>query len=102
LQRNARIMFDLVRLALETDSTRIVTVCLSTGNLSAANIPGVTSGTHPLSHHGKQPEKIAELRRVEEAHFRALAAFLAGLNSVREHGKSLLDQTACLYGTNMG
>jgi hypothetical protein len=101
-RRNARAMFDLVRLALETDSTRIVTVCLSTGDLTPTNIPGVTVGTHPLTHHGKVPEKIAELRRIEEAHFQALADFFAGLDQSREQGVSLLDHTACLYGTNMG
>lgn len=100
--RNARAMFDLVRLALETDSTRIVTVCLSTNDLSPKTIAGVTSGTHPLTHHGRVPEKIAELRRIEEAHFRALSEFFAGLDAGREQGVSLLDHTACLYGTNMG
>jgi len=99
---NARAMLDLVRLAIETDSTRIVTVCLSTNDLSPKNIAGVTGGTHPLTHHGKQPEKIAELRRIEEAHFRALSDFFAGLDAIQEQGVSLLDHTACLYGTNMG
>jgi len=102
LQQNARVVFDLVRLALETDSTRVVTVCLSTGNLSPKNIAGVSNSTHPLTHHGRQPEKIAELRRIEEAHFRVLNDFLSGLSETREHDMSLLERTACLYGTNMG
>ena len=99
---NARAMLDLVRLALETDSTRIVTVCLSTGNLTPKGIAGVSTGTHPLTHHGRQPEKIAELRRIEEAHFQSLATFFDGLSDTQEQGKPLLDHTACLYGTNMG
>lgn len=99
---NASIMLDLVRLVLETDSTRIVTVCLSTGNLNPKGIPGVSSGTHPLTHHGRQPEKIAELRRIEEAHFQALAAFFDGLGTTKENASPILDHTACLYGTNMG
>jgi hypothetical protein len=92
---NARAMLDLVRLALETDSTRIVTVCLSTGNLTPKGIAGVSSGTHPLTHHGRQPEKIAELRRIEEAHFQSLAAFFDGLSATNEQDKPLLDHTAC-------
>lgn len=99
---NASAMLGLVRLALETDSTRIVTVSLATGNLTPKGIAGVSSGTHPLTHHGRQPEKIAELRRVEEAHFKALAEFFDGLATTQEQGTSLLDHTACLYGTNMG
>jgi hypothetical protein len=59
-------------------------------------------GIHPLTHHGRQPEKVAELRRIEEAHFRALNDFLSGLKETHEQGASLLDRTACLYGTNMG
>jgi hypothetical protein len=102
LRPNAQAMLDLVRLALETDSTRIVTVCFATGDLSPKNIPGVSSSTHPLTHHGRQPEKIAELRRVEEAHFQALGEFFRGLKSSREGDRTLLDHTACLYGTNMG
>ncbi len=99
---NASAMLDLVRLALETDSTRIVTVCLCTGNLAPKGIAGVSSGTHPLTHHGRQPEKIAELRRIEEAHFQSLAAFFDGLSATKEQDEPLLDHTACLYGANMG
>ena len=95
-------MLDLVRLALETDSTRLVTVCFNTGNLSPKKIPGVKTNTHPLTHHGQQPEKIAELRRIEEAHFQALAEFFTSLKGSTEQGTPLLDRTACLYGTNMG
>lgn len=42
-------MFDLVRLALETDSTRIVTVCLNTGTLTPRQIPGVKTMCHELT-----------------------------------------------------
>ena len=43
-----------------------------------------------------------ELRLIEEAQFRDLSAFLAGLRSVSEQGSTLLDRTSVLYGTNMG
>jgi hypothetical protein len=102
LPKNNRIMFDLVRLALETDSTRVVTIAASVGSITPRSIPGVKSNTHELTHHGHREEKVGELRRIEEAQFRDLAAFLAGLRSVSEQGSSLLDRTAVLYGTNMG
>lgn len=102
LRLNLTVMLDMARLALETDSTRVVTICLNTGDLSPTGIAGVTTSTHPLTHHGQQPEKIAELRRIEEAQFQALAGFFANLKASKEQGTSLLDQTACLYGTNMG
>ena len=102
LARNERVMFDLVRLALETDSTRIVTICLNTGSLVPRQISGVKSMCHELTHHGNREEKLTELRHIEEAQFGALAEFLNGMNAVREQNVSLLDQTAVIYGTNMG
>jgi hypothetical protein len=95
-------MFDLVRLALETDSTRIVTVCLNTGSLIPRLIPGVKSMCHELTHHGGREERLSELRLIEEAQFSALAEFLHGMSVAKEQGESPLDQTAVLYGTNMG
>ena len=102
LAKNERVMFDLVRLALETDSTRIVTVCLNTGSLTPRQIPSVKSMCHELTHHGGREEKLSELRRIEEAQFSALAEFMRGMSAAKEQGTSLLDQTSILYGTNMG
>lgn len=102
LAKNERVMFDLVRLALETDSTRIVTVCLNTGTLTPRHISGVHSMCHELTHHGNREEKLAELRLIEEAQFEALAEFLRGMSAAKEQGISLLDTTSVLYGTNMG
>ncbi len=102
LAKNERVMFDLVRLALEMDSTRIVTVCLNTGSLTPRQITGVKSMCHELTHHGGRVEKLSELRLIEEAQFSALAEFLRGMRAAKEQDASLLDQTAVLYGTNMG
>ena len=102
LPKNMDVMLGLVRLALETDSTRIVTMAVSLAGVAATTIPGVLSNTHELTHHGGREEKISELRKIEEAEFRSVAAFLAGLRGVREGSVSMLDQTAVLFGTNMG
>jgi hypothetical protein len=102
LPKNNRVMFDLVRLALETDSTRIVTIAASVGSITPRTIPGVKSPTHELTHHGHREEKLSELRLIEEAQFHDLATFLTGLRNVSEQERSLLDSTAVLYGTNMG
>jgi hypothetical protein len=96
-----RLMFDMVRLALESDSTRLITVFVSTHDCVPA-IDGVSHETHTLTHHGNRPETIAELRRIEEAELRALNDFLTGLRRVREQGETLLDRTMVLYGTPMG
>ena len=63
---SSTMQFDLVRLALATDSTRVITMSLSTFAV-VPHVPGVRNETHGLTHHGNEPEKIAELRRIEEA-----------------------------------
>jgi hypothetical protein len=98
---NSKVMLDLVRLALETDSSRIVTVAFSTTSLTC-KLPGITSSTHPLTHHGQQPDKIAQLKTIEGAQFAAVADFFAGLKEAKEQNIPLFDRTACVFGTNMG
>lgn len=102
LPKHMQSLLDLTRLALETDSTRVVTLCISLASVTPKAIPGVQNNTHELTHHGGRDEKISELRKIEEAEFRALAAFLTSLRGAKEDGVSLLEQTAVLFGTNMG
>lgn len=97
----SRLMFDLVRLALQTDSTRVVTLTLSTFSV-VPHVPGVKNETHGLTHHGNEPDKIAELRRIEEAQLKVFGELLAGLQETRETGGSLLDRTQVLYGSCLG
>ena len=94
------LMYDLVRLALETDSTRVVSLYL--GPLRVVpRLPGVSGETHGLTHHGGDPEKLADLEIIERILFRSLARLLAGLDSSREAGGTLLDHTAVLFGSNL-
>lgn len=97
----SQVMFDLVRLALQTDSTRVITLSLSTFSVTA-QIPGVKTETHELTHHGNQPEKIEQLRKLEEAQVAAFGSLLKGLREVAEEGGSLLDHTQVLYGSCLG
>ncbi len=97
----SKLMFDLIRLALQTDSTRVVTLSLSTFSV-VPHVPGVKNETHGLTHHGNEPEKIAELRQIEEAQMGALAYLLQTLRDTKESGASLLDQTQVLYGSCLG
>lgn len=95
------LMYDMIALALQTDSTRTVTLQLS-GLNSAPKVPGVDSDWHGLSHHGKDPEKIEELKLIEEAEFAALGRFLSKLQAVQEGDRDLLESTSVLYGSNLG
>jgi hypothetical protein len=96
-----RLMNDMVVLALSTDSTRTVTFQL-TGMNAVPKIPGVRTDWHNLSHHGRDPAKIDELKIIEDAEFDVFAEFLGKLKAIEENGKSLLDHTAVLFGSNLG
>ncbi len=97
-----RLMFDMIALALQSDSTRTVTFRIAGMNAVPSNINGVQTDWHNLSHHGKDEAKIDELRLIEEAEFGALNEFLTKLSAVEENGRTLLDHTAVLYGSNLG
>jgi hypothetical protein len=95
------LMFDVIRLGLETDSTRVVSVFISTVSI-VPDVPGVKEETHSLTHHGNRPEALDQLFKIESAQFGCLARFLDGLAAAKETGGSLLDRTMVLYGTCMG
>jgi hypothetical protein len=97
----SKLIFDLIRLAFATDSTRVITLSISTFSIVPA-VPGVKNETHSLTHHGNQPEKIAELKIIEEAQMQAFGSLLSGLRGVAEQGQSLLDHTQVLYGSCLG
>ncbi len=97
-----RLMYDMMVLALQTDSTRVITLSLGGMNAVPSNIPGVKTDWHNLSHHGKDETKIKELRLIEEAEFKEFDRFLRQLKAVDEGGRSLLDNTAVLFGSNLG
>jgi BMFP domain-containing protein YqiC len=99
-----QIMYDLARLAFETDSTRSITLMLNSVSTPVVQINGatITDSYHNLSHHGMAEEKLSQLRVIDEWHMRRLAGLLQGLKSAREGGATLLDRTMVLYGTNLG
>ncbi len=96
-----RLMYDVMHLALETDSTRFITLNLP-GMNSVPVIRGVEIDYHNLSHHGKDPEKIRQLTIVETAIVNEFARFLKKLNSSVESASTVLDATMVMFGSNLG
>lgn len=97
-------MYDLARLAFETDSTRAITLMLNSVGTPVVQIAGVTitDDYHNLSHHGKAEDKLAQLKVLDEWHMKLLAGLFKDLKSVHEAEQSLLDRTMILYGSNLG
>jgi hypothetical protein len=98
------IMYDLMALALETDSTRVISF-LSPGAGQVFTIGGekLSAGYHGLSHHGNDPDKIADFNRIGSEHVKRFSDFLDQLKTKRNaEGRPLLDDTAVIYGSGMG
>jgi hypothetical protein len=88
--QRTKLTLDVVKLALETDSSRLVTLFIDTGVI------------HNITHHGNRPEALAELSAHESAQFGALNDFLTAISGAKEENETLLDRTMILYGTCMG
>ncbi len=99
-----KLMYDMARLAFETDSSRLVTILLDSVNSPAIDIEDIkiTDGYHNLSHHGKSPTKLAQLKAIDEWHMKLLGNLFTELKDVKENGETLLDRSMILYGSNLG
>lgn len=94
------VWLDLMYLALQTDSTRVVSMSVANGNWG---LEGVTESYHTLSHHGQQEDRLRELAIIETHIMRNLAKFLERLKSAEQpDGRSLLDSTQILFGSGLG
>ncbi len=99
-----RLMYDMARLAFETDSTRLITLLLDSVNSPAIKVEGndTSDGYHNLSHHGKNATKLAQLEVIDRGHMKLLDRLFTELGQRREDGSPLLDRTMVLYGSNLG
>ena len=88
--QKSKLVYDVMKLALETDSTRVISVFVD------------TTVIHNITHHGNRPDVLAELKAKEEGQFQVLGDFLSSLAATKEQGQTLLDRTMVLYGTCMG
>lgn len=99
---NLDLMLELTALALEHDSTRVVSVELPAGGLPIILGGRQLSGYHGQSHHGKDPEVVEELIDIEQMHMRSLEKFITRLKGIRDVDASLFDRTQILFGSGLG
>jgi hypothetical protein len=102
LTEHLRLMYDLLALALQTDSTRIATFI---AQREGSNRPypwiGVTDGHHDLSHHGGNAEKQAKIAKINRYHMEQFAGFLEKLKSMREGSGTVLDNSMIVLGSGI-
>lgn len=99
--RQKKAMLDIMYLALQTDSTRFMTLHLN-GSGGPVPIQGVEEAYHSLSHHGLDEDKIAQLTLVETEMVKAWGGFVNNLKETPGPEGSLLDQTMVLLTSNLG
>ncbi len=99
----AKLMYDLIALAFQTDSTRVVTYVVRT-ELAGGVYPefGVSKGYHELSHHGNDPANLDQLAKVDTIYMKHWNDFLQRLDSIRDGDGTLLDHTMLGFSSGMG
>jgi hypothetical protein len=95
------IMFDLMVMAFQTDSTRIASFCLAHDgdNRSFSHI-GIPEGHHDLSHHQNDPDRVAKVAKIDLWYVQQFAQFLTKLRDIKDvDGNSLLHNSMIVYGS---
>lgn len=98
-------MLIMARLALQTDSTRIVTIMVDafeTGVFHYDDDKKSLTGYHNLSHHGQRADHLEQLEITDLRQMQLLKQQIAVMKSTQMMEQSLLDQTMLLFGSNMG
>jgi hypothetical protein len=95
-----RQLYDIMYLALLTDSTRLITFSCGDSN-AVAKLPGVSMNYHDLSHHGQDSEKLKQLGIIEAEHVKAFGDLVRRLKETSEGDSNLLDRTMVLMGSHM-
>jgi hypothetical protein len=92
---------ELMPLILATDSSRVISLMIQDHGV-VPKLQGITADQHNLSHHGQDPGKIKQLRKVETEIVTRVGTLLDALKNQDERGVSLLNQTQILFGSNLG
>ncbi|HTD88735.1 MAG TPA: DUF1552 domain-containing protein [Candidatus Binatia bacterium] len=99
-QDHIRIMFDMLLLAFQTDSTRIATFLLANeGSNRAFPEIGIPEGHHYLSHHRQQQDMMEKIAEIDLWYMQQLAYFLEKMEQTKDvDGRSLLHNSMIVYG----
>tara|TARA_Y100001934_G_scaffold11515_1_gene14618 strand:+ start:1746 stop:3023 length:1278 start_codon:yes stop_codon:yes gene_type:complete len=99
---NTEVLYDLMVLALQTDSSKVICYGHPGGN-RLFPFDGITLGYHSLTHHGKRPDLLKQLVVIESYYAQQFSNFLTKLKNTRDvEDRPLLDSTVVLFGSGMG
>lgn len=95
------LMFDLLFLAIQSDSSRVFTAGFGMHN-HVIELDGVTTGYHGLTHHGNLPERLRQLRIIDAFYIAQMARFMEKLKNTSTDRSNLLDETMVFFGSGLG
>ncbi len=102
-REHIRLMYDLLALAFQTDTTRVATYMLANeGSNRTYPIVGVNDAHHGLSHHQNDEEKMAKIAKIDRFFAEEFAYFLKRLKETKDGESNLLDNSLILYGCAIG
>ncbi|MBQ16359.1 MAG: hypothetical protein CMJ65_04455 [Planctomycetaceae bacterium] len=102
LTEHVNLMYDLLVLAFQTDTTRISTYMLgNAGSNRSYPMIKVNAGWHGISHHRDETAKVDQLQRIDQWHVGQFARFLGKLKNVQEGEGTLLDNCQLMYGSGL-
>jgi hypothetical protein len=97
-----RLMYDLLAMAFQTDSTRIATFIVAhDGSNNPYPFIGVNEGHHDLSHHQDKKEKKDKIAQINRYHMEQFAYFIEKMRSIKEGEGTLLDNSMIVYGSGI-
>jgi hypothetical protein len=99
LTEHIKLMYDLMLLAFQTDTTRVSTFMLANEGSNRVYRPiGLNEGHHQMSHHRNDADKVAKLQKIDQYLVQQFADFLGRMKEIKEGERTLLDQTMLVYG----
>lgn len=99
---HVRLMYDILTLAFQTDSTRVATYMLANGGSNARYEQlGVKGAHHQLSHHRNDNEKMEMIQKIDAFLVSEFSRFLQKLKSIPEGDGTLLDHSMIVYGSGI-
>lgn len=100
---HVRLMFDVIALAFQTDSTRIATFLFGNevSNQNFAFVDGVSGAHHSLSHHEKDADKLRQYQLINRWHVEQYGYLLRKLREMKEGESSVLDNSMILFGSGI-
>ncbi len=99
---HVKLMFDLETIAYQCDLTRVITMMIGHEH-SGMTYPqiGVPDAHHPISHHQREPEKVAKVAKINQYHMKMFAYFLEKLRTTPDGDGTLLDHMTMMYGAGI-